>query len=168
MDRAQKAVELEHLKQRFSEDEIVIVVHYAGLTVAQVSMLRKELRANDASFKVTKNKLAALATKGTRYEGLNPLFKGPMAVATGKDPVAAAKAVYEFAKKNDKLKILGAGLGATQLDAAAVEQLAKLPSLDQLRGKLLGLILAPATKVAGVVQAPAGQLARLAGAYAAK
>lgn len=168
MDRAQKAAELEHLKQRFAEDAIVLVVHYSGLTVAQISVLRKEMRANNASFKVTKNKLAALAVKGTDFENLTPMFKGPMAIASGKDPVGAAKALYEFAKKNDKLKILGGSLGSTALDTASVEQLAKLPSLDQLRGKLLGLIMAPATKIAGVVQAPAGQLARVVGAYAAK
>jgi large subunit ribosomal protein L10 len=168
MDRSEKAVELEHLKQRFADDEIVLVVHYAGLTVAQISMLRKEMRANNASFKVTKIKLAALAAQGTRYEGLVPLFKGPVGIASGSDPAGAAKALFDFAKKNNNLKILGGGLGSTQLSAAAVEQLAKLPSLDQLRATLIGLVLAPATKIAGIAQAPAGQLARVVGAYANK
>lgn len=168
MDRAQKASELEHLKERFKNDEIVLVVHYAGLTVAQISLLRREMQSKGSSFKVTKNKLAALAVKGTRYEALAHLFKGPMAIATGQDPAGTAKALYEFAKKNEQLKILGGSLGATVLTPAAVTQLAQLPSLDQLRAKLLGLLVAPATKIAGVVQAPAGQLARVVGAYANK
>ncbi|MES2729133.1 MAG: 50S ribosomal protein L10 [Pseudomonadota bacterium] len=168
MDRAQKASELIHLKKRFKDDDIVLIVHYDGLTVAQVSLLRREMQSKGSSFKVTKNKLAALAVKGTRYEHLESLFKGPMAIASGQDTAGTAKALYEFAKKNDKLKILGGGLGETVLSKAAVEQLAKLPSLDELRAKLLGLLVAPATKIAGVVQAPAGQLARVVGAYANK
>jgi large subunit ribosomal protein L10 len=167
MDRAQKAESIEALSGVFANAGAVVVTHYVGLTVKETEDLRVRLRKEGAAFKVVKNRLAqkALSDAG---EDVHALFKGPVGIAYGPDPVSAAKATTAFAKDNEKLIILGALMGDQVLDAARVQALAKLPSLDELRGKLVGLILAPATKVAGVVQAPAGQLARVVGAYAAK
>lgn len=168
MTRARKAEEVEAYKKRFEESEGVIVTHNLGLTVEQITNLRSELRKEGASFKITKNSLAKRALQGTNYEQLADMFTGPVGVATSQDPASAAKVISKFAKTNDRLAIVGAGLGVHVLDAEGVQQLAKLPSLDELRGKLVGLIQAPAQKIAGVVSAPAGQLARVVGAYAAK
>jgi large subunit ribosomal protein L10 len=167
MDRAQKAQSIEALSGVFANAGAVVVTHHLGLTVAETEDLRGRLRKEGAAFKVVKNRLAqkALSDAG---EAAHALFKGPVAIAYGPDPVSAAKATTAYAKDNEKLVILGALMGDQVLDAARVQALAKLPSLDQLRGKIAGLILAPATKIAGVVQAPAGQLARVVGAYAAK
>ena len=152
----------------FSESALVVVTQQSGLTVAEVTALRRQMRAAGATFKVTKNRLARLALKDTPYQELAPLFTGPTAIACSQDPVAAAKVAVKFADANEKLVILGGGMSDKQLDVAAVKSLATLPSLDALRGKLIGLLQAPATKVAGVLQAPAGQLARVFGAYGAK
>ena len=168
MSRAQKEQEVEALKKRFDEDETIVVVHNTGLTVAEVSKLRSDLRQAGGSFKVTKNTLARLALPGTKFEGVVDLFKGPTCIASSQDPVAAAKAVHEFAKKHEKLVVLGGAMGSQVLDQKGVEQLAKMPSLDELRGTIVGLLQAPASKLVGVLQAPAGQLARVTGAYAAK
>ena len=168
MSRVQKEQEIETLKQRFEEDETLVVVHNQGLTVAEMMELRAGLRAEGATFKVAKNTLAKRALPGTKFEPLADLFSGPTGIASSQDPVAAAKVVHKFAKDHDKLVILGGAMGAKVLDVAGVEQLAKMPSLDELRAKLVGLIQAPATKVARVVQAPPAQLARVVGAYAAK
>lgn len=168
MSRAAKEVEIKELNERFSTDELVVVTHYSGLTVAQMSALRADLRANGASFKVTKNSLAKIAVKGTRFENITGLFAGPTGVATSQDPVAAAKVAYEYSKKNDKLVIVGGALGDLVLDAKAVEALAKLPSLDQLRSTLLGLLVAAPTKLAGVLQAPARDLVGVTKAYGEK
>src|SRR5262249_43003504 len=130
--------------------------------------LRRQMRAAGAGFKVTKNRLAKRALEGTAFAALAPLFTGPTAVAYSHDPVAAAKAAVTFANRNDKLTIIGGGLSGQMLDAAGVRALATLPSLDELRGKIIGLIQAPATKLAGLLQAPAGQLARVLAAHADK
>lgn len=167
MTRAEKEAEVQELNERFANDEIVVLTHYSGLTVAEISDLRAQLRTEGASFKVTKNSLAKRALKGTQFESLDEMFTGPTGVATSKDPVAAAKAAYGFAKKNSKLVILGGALGAQVLDAQGVEALAKLPSLDEIRSKLVGLLVAPQTKLAGLMQAPARDLVGVTAAYGA-
>src|SRR5690242_13058618 len=138
------------------------------MTVEEVTDLRRQMRAAGANFKVTKNRLARLALAGTKFEQLSPIFTGPTAIAFSRDPVAAAKVAVEFANKNDKLRIVGGSLGAQQLDAEGVKSLATMPSLDELRGKLVGLLQAPAGRIVGVLQAPGGQLARVLSAYAKK
>ena len=168
MDKAGKTVALETLKGVFDESGAVVVTHYTGLTVAEMTKLRGMLRKDGAQLKVVKNRLAKIALDGKGGDAAQELFKGPVAIAFSPDPVSAAKAADEFAKENSKLVIIGAVMGDEVLDAKGVESLAKLPSLDQLRGKLIGLLQAPATKVAGVVQAPAGQLARVVAAYGNK
>lgn len=168
VDRAAKEQLVADLNARFAASTVVIVTQQKGLTVAESQALRGAARKAGASYKVTKNRLAKLALKGTQFEGLADLLTGPTALATSEDPVAAAKVCYEFAKKNEKLTIVGGAMGSQILDAKGVESLAVLPSLDELRGKIVGLVQAPATKVAGVLQAPAGQLARVFSAYAAK
>ena len=147
---------------------ILLIAHYKGLTVAEISDLRIKVRAAGAGFKVTKNLLAKRALAGTNYEKISHLFKGPTAVAYATDPVSAAKALHEFAKKNEKLVLVGGAFGDTVLDKAGIKQLATLPSLDELRAKILAMLNTPATRIAGVLQAPAGQLARVFGAYAKK
>ena len=168
MDKTQKAEVVEDLNGVFANAGSVVVAHYTGLTVAELNDLRARMRAAGASFRVAKNRLAVRALKGTPIEGISDLFKGPTGIAVSSDPVAAAKVTAAYAKDNDKLVILGGSVGKTALDANGVKQLATLPSLDELRGKIVGLLVAPATKIAGVVQAPAGQLARVIGAYAKK
>lgn len=166
MNRAQKAELVAELNKVFQDAESVVVTHYSGLSVAEVTDLRRKMSEAGASFKVAKNRLARLALEGTEYGSLSDMLTGPTAIAYSSDPVAAAKVAVDFAKGNEKLVIVGGAMGATALDADGVKALASMPSLDELRGKLVGLIQAPATKVAGVVQAPAGQLARVLGAYA--
>lgn len=161
MDRASKEEMVSDLQSVFDGSEAVVVTHYLGLTVAEMGDLRNQMREAGASFKVTKNRLTRLALQGTKFEGLSDLFTGPTAVAVSEDPVAAAKVVVNYAKKNDKLVVIGGAMGDQQLDVAGVKALASLPSLDELRGKLVGLLSAPATKIAGVLQAPAGQVARV-------
>ncbi|MBL6614841.1 MAG: 50S ribosomal protein L10 [Alphaproteobacteria bacterium] len=168
MDKAEKAEVVEELKSVFADAGSLVVAHYTGMTVSQMSDLRARMRAAGASFKVAKNRLAVRALQGTPVEGISHLFKGPTGIAFSKDPVAASKVAVAYAKDNDKLVILGGSVGTTALDAEGVKALATLPSLDELRGKLVGLILAPATKIAGVIQAPAGQLARVLSAYSRK
>jgi len=165
VDRSQKAKLVEGLHQALSDTVCVVVTHQNGLTVEEVTLLRRQMRAVGAGFKVTKNRLARRALEGTKFEQLSSLFKGPTAIAFSRDPVAAAKVAVEFANKNEKLLIVGGGLGAQQLDAKGIKALATMPSLDQLRGKLLGLLKTPATRIAGVLQAPGGQLARVFAAY---
>jgi large subunit ribosomal protein L10 len=168
VDKTQKAEVVEDLNGVFAKAGSVVVAHYSGMTVAEMSDLRARMRAAGASFRVAKNRLAVRALKGTAVEGIAHLFKGPTGIAISDDPVAASKVAVAYAKDNDKLVILGGSVGATALDVNGVKALAELPSLDALRGKLIGLILAPATKIAGIVQAPAGQLARVIGAYSKK
>lgn len=167
MDRSQKEELVASMHEVFKDANIVVVSHYTGLTVGEMTDLRAKMREVGAGFKVTKNRLTRLALKDTDYESLDALFTGPTAMAYSEDPVAAAKAAVEFAKDNDKFVVMGGAMGSTVLDADGVKALATLPSLDELRGKLIGLVQAPATKVAGVMQAPAGQLARVCGAYGA-
>ena len=168
MSRAQKQSEVSDLKQRFEDGEVVIVTHYSGLSVSEVTDLRAKLRAEGASFKVTKNTLARRALEGTRYEQIADMFTGPTGVTTSNDPVSAAKATQAYAKENNKLVILGGAMGEKKLSAAEVEQLSKLPSLDELRGTIVGLLVAPATKVARVLQAPAQQMVNVTKAYGEK
>ncbi|MEZ5998656.1 MAG: 50S ribosomal protein L10 [Hyphomonas sp.] len=168
MDKAGKIAALDALKGVFAESGAVIVTHYTGLSVAEMTKLRGMLRQDGAQLKVVKNTLAQIALEGKGGDEAKALFQGPVAIAFSSDPVAAAKATDQFAKDNAKLVIIGGVMGDQVLDAKGVEALAKLPSLDQLRGKLIGLIQAPATKIAGVLQAPAGQLARVVSAYANK
>ena len=169
MDRAQKAEAIEALKSVLNDSGAVVVTHYMGLTVAEMTDLRLRLRKEGASLKVVKNTLVQKALGGVAGEAGDALFKGPVAIAYGSDPVSAAKVVTQYAKDNEKFTVVGGILGQTTiLDKAAVTSLATLPSLDQIRARLVGLLNAPATKIAGVLQAPAGQLARLMSAYAAK
>jgi large subunit ribosomal protein L10 len=167
MDRAQKAESIETLKGVFADAGAVVVTHYLGLSVAEISDLRGRLRKEGATFKVVKNRLAIKALNGGG-DGAAELFKGPVGIAYAPDPVSAAKVATQYAKDNDKFKVVGGLMGPTVLDAKGVDALAKLPSLDQLRARIVGLIQAPATRIAGVVQAPAAQLARVLSAYAAK
>ena len=165
MDRAQKEAAVAGLNQTFGEVNLVVVTHQSGLTVAESIALRRKVRDAGAGFKVAKNRLTRRALEGTKFEALQSLLTGPTALAFSQDPVAAAKVCVEFAKQNEKLTIIGGALGEQFLDVEGVNALARLPSLDELRGKLIGLVQAPATKVAGVLQAPAGQLARVFSAY---
>jgi len=168
VEKAKKAEVVEELSSVFAKSGSVVVAHYTGMTVAQMSDLRSRMRANGASFKVAKNRLAMRALKGTPAEGISHLFKGPTGIAYSEDPIAASKTAVAYAKDNDKLVILGGSMGATMLDANGVKALAELPSLDELRGKIIGLLQAPATKIAGLLQAPGGQLARVISAYSKK
>jgi large subunit ribosomal protein L10 len=168
VDRASKEELVSSLNQSFSQAGLVVVTHYSGLTVEEMTDLRRQIRDAGASYKVTKNRLTRLAINGTQYEPLADMFTGPTGIAVSEDPVAAAKVTVEYAKKNDKLIVLGGAMGDTVLDAGGVKALASMPSLDELRGKIVGLLQAPATKVAGVLQAPAGQVARVISAYGAK
>jgi large subunit ribosomal protein L10 len=168
MDRAQKSEQVAALNAQLSEVGVVVVTRNLGLTVAQSSVLRGKMREAGASFKVTKNRLVRIAAEGTPYTSLSDLLTGPCGLATSIDPVAAAKVAVEFAKTNDKFEIVGGAMGDTLLDVNGVKALASLPSLDELRAKIVGLIQAPATKVVQIIQAPAGQLARVFNAYAEK
>ena len=168
MDRSQKAESVAQLNATFNEVGVVVVTRNLGLSVAQSTALRAKMREAGGSYKVAKNRLAKLAIKDTTYAGLDDLLSGPTALATSVDPVAAAKAVVDFAKTNPKLEIVGGSMGGTLLDEAGVKALASMPSLDELRAKLVGLVQAPATKVAQLSTAPAAKLARVFGAYAAK
>ncbi len=168
MSRERKAKELVVYKKDFEENETVVIAQYSGLTVAQLSDFRSRLREVGASFKVTKNTLAKRAAEGTNTAGIADLFKGPVGIATSQDPVAAAKITYEYAKENDKLIIMGGNMGATILDQAGVEALAKMPSLDELRSKIVGILVTPQQRIATLCQAPAAQLARVMSAKAEK
>jgi large subunit ribosomal protein L10 len=166
--RAAKQQWVEETNSQLNNAGIVLVAHYKGLSVAEITDLRVNIRKAGAGFKVTKNLLAKRAATGTAYEKVSHLFKGPTAIAYSSDPVSAAKALSEFAKKNEKLVLVGGAFGDTVLDKAGIQQLATLPSLDELRAKIIAMLQTPATRIAGVLQAPAGQLARVFGAYAKK
>ena len=168
MDRAEKRELVTDLNQAFKGAGSVVVAHYAGITVAQMNDLRVKMRTAGGTVKVAKNRLAKIALQGTESESIIDLFKGQTLIAYSEDPVAAPKVASDFAKGNDKLIILGGAMGKTALDADGVKALATMPSLDELRAKIVGMIQTPATRIAGVVQAPAGQLARVIGAYARK
>jgi large subunit ribosomal protein L10 len=168
VERAKKEELVADLSGTFGDAAVVVVTHQSGLTVAESTDLRRRMLAEGASFKVTKNRLAKLALAGTPYEGLTDLFEGPTAIAYSADPVAAAKVAVAFAKDNEKLTVIGGAMGEQRLDADGIKALASLPSLDELRAKLVGMINTPATRIAGVLQAPAGQVARVLGARAAQ
>ena len=168
MDRTAKADLVSTLNGVFANTSVVVVAHYKGLTVADMQKLRTQMKLAGATVKVTKNRLANIALDGTDVASIKPLLKGPTLLAYSSDPVAAAKVAVDFAKANDKLVILGGAMGTTALNPDGVKALASLPSLDELRGKIVGLIQAPATKIAQVVNAPAAKLARVFGAYATK
>jgi large subunit ribosomal protein L10 len=168
VDRSQKEKLVASLHDALSDTVSVVVTHQSGLTVAEVTGLRRRMRDAGAGFKVTKNRLARLALKGTQFEGLSPLFTGPTAIAFSRDPVAAAKVAVEFANSNEKLVIVGGSLAGQPLNADGVKALATLPSLDELRARLIGMVQTPATRIAGVLQAPGGQIARVLAAHAEK
>ena len=168
MNRSEKTDAVAALNATFNEAAVVVVTRNLGLSVAQSTDLRNKMREAGAGYKVAKNRLAKIALNDTQYSPLSDLLTGPTALATSGDPVAAAKVAVEFAKTNDKLEIVGGAMGSTVLDVEGVKALASMPSLDELRAKLIGFVQAPATKVVQVVSAPAGQLARVFGAYAAK
>ena len=168
MDRSQKADLIATLNKTFTSTELVVVTQQSGMTVAEVTDLRRQMRQAGAGFKVAKNRLARRALEGTRFQGISDMFKGPTAVAYSTDPVAAAKVAVAFSSKNEKLKIVGGSLGERKLDQAGVKALATLPSLSEDRAKLVGLLAAPATRLATVLGAPAAQLARVVGAHSRK
>ncbi len=168
MQRTQKKELVTDLTKSLEGTTTMVVTRYAGLTVSESLDLRRRMRQAGAGYKVTKNRLAKLALAGTPFEQLSSLFTGPTAIAFSKDPIAAAKVAVQYAKDNEKVTIVGGAFGSQLLDAAGVKALASLPSLDELRARFVGLLQTPATRVATVLQAPAGQLARVFGAYGAK
>ena len=168
MDRTEKREFVAALGQVFAETSMVVVTQNKGLTVAEVSDLRRKMRASGSTFKVAKNRLAALALDGTRFDGIAPMLKGPTALAWSMDPVAVAKTAVDFAKTNEKFVVIGGALGTQTLNADGIKALAELPSLDTLRARLVGMLQTPGTRIASVLQAPAAQLARVFGAYATK
>ena len=172
MDRTEKREFVAGLHQALADTSMIVVTQNTGLTVAEATALRVKMRAAGANFKVAKNRLAHLALDGTRFDGIKPMLKGPTALAWSADAVSVAKAAVEFAKTNEKFVLIGgaltSGVGAQVLNAEGIKALADLPSLDELRARLVGMISTPATRIAGVLQAPAGQLARVFGAYAKK
>jgi large subunit ribosomal protein L10 len=168
MNRADKQTFVESLAAIFAATEMVVVSRNNGLTVAEASDLRRRMRAAGATYRVAKNRLAKRALAGTRFTTLEPLLKGPTALAWCPDPVSVAKVAVGFAKTNDRFVVVGGALGARPLDVRGVEALAELPSLDVLRAQLAGLLRTPAQRLATVLAAPAGGLARVFGAYARK
>lgn len=166
VDRLEKEELVASLHQTFEDASMVVVTHYSGLTVKEMGDLRGRMREAGALFKVTKNRLTRLALKDTKFEPLTDMFTGPTAIAYSDDPVAAAKVAVNYAKENDKLIVIGGALDEETLDVNGVKAMATLPSLDELRGKIIGMLNTPATKVAGVLQAPAGQVARVISAHA--
>jgi len=168
VDRTEKREFVAGLNQALAATSMIVVTRNAGLTVEEATELRRRMRAAGAVFKVAKNRLTNLALEGTRFDGIKPMLKGPTALAWSTDPVSVAKATVEFARTNEKLVLIGGALGTQTLNADGVKALAELPSLDELRARLVGMIATPATRIAGVLQAPAGQLARVFGAYASK
>jgi len=168
MDRSQKAESVASLNAVFNEVGVVVITRNLGMTVAQSTALRGKIREAGASYKVAKNRLAKLAIQDTDYAGIDEMLTGPTAIATSVDPVAAAKAVVDFAKTTDRIEIVGGSMGSQVLTAEGIQALASLPSLDELRAKLIGLVQAPATKIAQLTTAPAAKLARVFAAYAEK
>jgi len=168
VDRAAKSELVGALNAVFKATNVVVVAHYSGLTVAQMQNLRRQMKQAGASVKVAKNRLAKIALDGTDVASIAPLLKGPTLIATSSDPIAAPKVAIDFAKANEKFVILGGAMGKTALNADGVKALASLPSLDELRAKIVGLIQSPATKVAQLLNAPAAKVARVVQAYAAK
>lgn len=168
MNRAEKQASIESVNATLKAANIALVVHNNGLTVAQMSELRRKMREAGAEFKVSKNRLAKIAAKDTKFEQISDMFKGPAAIATSADPVSVAKGLVDFAKTNEKLVIVGGAYGEQKLDVKAIEALSKLPSLNELRAKIVGMLKTPATRLACVLQAPGGQVARVIAAKAKK
>jgi len=168
LDRTEKREFVAELAAVFAETSFVVVAQNKGMTVAEVTDLRRRMRAAGANYKVAKNRLASLALEGTRFDGIKPLLKGPTALAWSRDPVAVAKTAVEFAKTNDKFVVLGGALGTQMLNADGIKALSELPSLETLRAGLLGMLQTPATRIAGVLAAPGGQIARVLAAFADK
>jgi large subunit ribosomal protein L10 len=168
VERAEKTAAVEALNGVFKTTSVAVVAHYSGLTVAQMQKLRMQMKQAGASVKVSKNRLAKIALEGTDVVAIGSLLKGPTVIATSSDPIAAPKVAVEFAKANEQFVILGGSMGKTVLNPDAVKALASLPSLDELRAKLLGLLVAPATKIAQLANAPAAKVARVIQAYASK
>lgn len=168
MDRSEKSQLVSDLGEVFKATKVVVVAHYSGLTVAQMQTLRRQMKQAGASVRVAKNRLAKIALEGSDVASIAPLLKGPTLIAFSGDPIAAPKAAVDFAKAHEKFVILGGAMGTTALDPNAVKALAALPSLDELRGRMVGLIVAPATKIAQLLNAPAAKVARVVQAYAAK
>lgn len=168
MNRTEKKEFIEDVHVKLKEANVMVVTQYRGLTVSEITDLRRKMRGAGASFKVSKNRLVKLAAKDTKFEAATDMLKGPTAVAFSADPVAAAKGVVEFAKNNEKLVIVGGMYNEQKLDKKAIEQLAKLPSLDELRAKIVGMLKTPATRIACVLQAPGGQVARVIAAKSKK
>lgn len=168
VDRAEKKAAIATLNGVFKATNVVVVAHYSGLTVVQMQTLRRQMKQAGASVKVAKNRLAKIALEGTDVASIGPLLKGPALIATSSDPVAAPKVAVDFAKAHEKFVILGGAMGKTSLNPDGVKALAALPSLDELRAKLIGLLVAPATKIAQLTNAPAAKLARVVQAYASK
>jgi large subunit ribosomal protein L10 len=168
VDRTEKAELVSEYRQLFQNSALVVVTHYAGMTVKEMTDFRGQLRKAGANYKVSKNRLTRLALEDTNFKGITDLFTGPTGIAFSVDPIAAAKAAVTYSKTNEKLVILGGAFNGQVLDANGIKTLATLPSLDELRAKLLALLQTPATRIAGIMQAPAGQVARVIGAYGAK
>ncbi len=168
MNRTEKQTFIENINSSVAASSVVLVAHYKGLSVAEMTALRVKIRGIGAGFKVTKNKLTQRALANTPFEQISAMFVGPTAIAYSSDPVAIAKVLAEFAKANEKLVMLGGAFGETLLDAKGVVELSKLPSLDELRAKIIGLISAPAQRIASILQAPGGQIARVIGAHSRK
>jgi len=168
VERAAKKEAVEQLNMAFKATSVAVVAQYSGLTVAQMQKLRMQMKQAGASVKVSKNRLAKIALEGTDVVAIGPMLKGPTVIATSNDPVAAPKVAVEFAKANEKFVIIGGSMGTTVLNIDGVKALASLPSLDELRAKIVGLLVAPATKLAQLANAPAGKLARVIQAYASK
>jgi large subunit ribosomal protein L10 len=168
VERAEKSEVVASLNQVFADTGVIVVAHYSGLTVADMTALRAQMREAGAAMRVAKNRLVKLALEGTDAAHITDLFTGPTVIAYSNDPVAAPKVAVEFSKTNDKLVILGGAFGKTSLNPDGVKALAALPSLDELRGKLVGMLQTPATRIAQIVAAPAAQIARVVGAYADK
>lgn len=167
MNRLQKSEFIEDFKEEINNATTLVIVHYQGLSVAESTELRNIVRNNGSKIKITKNKLTKIALQDTQFENVSELLTGPTAICYGEDPVGTCKAIAKFANDNDKLKIIGGGYEGNLLSIADIDDLSKLPSIDELRGKIVGLLSAPAGKVASVLQAPAGQLARVFSAYGA-
>ena len=165
MNRTEKENLVASLKDLFDGSNLMVVTHQSGLSVAESTDLRRQMGEAGASFKVTKNRLTRLALEGTKFADLAPLFSGPTAIATSKDPIAAAKVAVKYAKDNEKLVITGGVLDGKTLDVDGIKALASLPSLDELRGKLVGMLSTPATRIACVLSAPGGQVARVIAAH---
>ena len=168
MNRNEKVDLVQSLHETFSETAVVVITQQVGMSVAEVESLRAVMRESGTKYKVTKNRLARLALKGTQYEGLDPMFTGPTAIATSSDPVATAKAAVEFANKNAKFNIVAGAMGGSMLSAAEVKTLSELPSIDELRAKMVGLLQSPLSRIVGVLPVPAENLARVMPAPGAK